>query len=299
VNSRPRVQIFGAGRAGLAVARRARDQGVLAGAWNRSPLEGARAELARNLPIVVSADPGDAADSGADLWLVAVADDAVPEIAAELAEALAKGAPRPRAAAHCAGARSAGDLAPLRRAGVPAGSWHPAMTFRGTDSDAAALADAWVAIEGDDAALDVLRSFSDALGLASHVVAEERKPHYHTALVIAANGRVALDAAAEQLLVDVGLDTASARRVLAPLVARVEENLRAAGPCGALTGPVVRGDAATVRAQLEALADRPLIRRLYGALTAALLPLVSRGERGTGHHAIADLVGTKSGTESC
>jgi predicted dinucleotide-binding enzyme len=83
VNTRPRVQIFGVGRAGLAVARRARDQGVLAGAWNRSPLEGARAELARNLPVVVSADPGDAADSGADLWLVAVADDAVPEIAAE------------------------------------------------------------------------------------------------------------------------------------------------------------------------------------------------------------------------
>jgi predicted short-subunit dehydrogenase-like oxidoreductase (DUF2520 family) len=173
------------------------------------------------------------------------------------------------------------------------------MTFRGAESDAAALAGAWAAIEGDAAALELLRSFSDVLGLASHFVAEERKPGYHTALVIAANGRVALDAAAERLLVDAGLDAATARQVLAPLVARTEENLRSAGPAGALTGPVGRGDADTVRAQLAGLGDRPEIRSLYSALTAVLLPLVPRARREEGHRAIADLVETRNGAGRC
>ena len=292
----PRVLVYGAGRAGLAVARRARERGTLAGVWNRRPLTGARAALAEGLPLSISADPEPVP---ADLWLVAVPDDAIGFLAERLAAALEGRAEGPRAAAHCSGTRAARELAALHTLGVPCGSWHPAMTFRGVESDAAALADAWVAVEGDPTALEVLRFFSAALGLACHHVAADHKPGYHSALVIAANGRVALDAAAERLLTDAGLDTGTARRVLAPLVARIEENLRAAGPLGALTGPVGRGDAATIRTQLAALNRRPPIRQLYRALAANLLPLVPGAQRDPGHRAVAELVEAKDGTDAC
>lgn len=293
----PSVQVYGAGRTGLAVARLARERGVtVSGIWNRRRPEDARAALAADLPLVVADTPVPVA---ADLWLIAVADDAIPALAASLAARLDDTAPRPLAAAHCAGGRPADDLAPLRAAGIACGSWHPAMTFRGAESDATALAGARIALEGDLAAMRVLEAFTAALGLSSHAVAVDRRPRYHSALVIAANGRVALDAAAERLLVDAGFDAAAARRVLAPLVARTEENLRSAGPAAALTGPVARGDAATVRAQLEALRDEPSIRRLYCALGAIALSLVPAAERSEGHRVISELIGMEEGLDGC
>jgi predicted short-subunit dehydrogenase-like oxidoreductase (DUF2520 family) len=71
--------------------------------------------------------------------------------------------------------------------------------------------------------------------------------------------------------------------VLAPLVERVEDNLRAALPEEALTGPVARGDAGTVRRQLAALADRPDLLRLYRALGTVILAAVPDAVRQDGH----------------
>ena len=67
-------------------------------------------------------------------------------------------------------------------------------------------------------------------------------------------------------------------------------NLRAATPAHALTGPVARGDARTVRSQLEALADRPRLLALYRALGTFLLDLVPERVRGEGHHEVARLL---------
>ncbi len=287
--SGPALAVYGAGRTGLAVARLAAARGVpLTVVWNRSPLEGARAELAAGLPLETGGAPP-AVSAG--VWIVAVSDDAVAGVAAALARGLAAGGARPGAAAHCAGGRPVADLAPLRAAGVPCAAWHPAMTFRGASSDAAALAGACAAIEGDAAACAALAALSDALGVTHHTVAASDRPRYHSALVLASNGRVTLEACARRLLADAGLDEATTRRVLAPLVARTEENLRASDPAAALTGPVARGDVETVRATLASLHDRPEIERLYRALAGAALTLVSPEARGEGHRAIAALIG--------
>jgi predicted short-subunit dehydrogenase-like oxidoreductase (DUF2520 family) len=278
----PSIQVYGAGRIGLAVAGLARRRGVpVTGLWNPHPLRRARARLAEGLPLTVAADPEPAP---ADIWLVAVPDDAIAATAERLARAVERAGPsRPGCAAHCAGAHPARLLDPLSRTGIPCGSWHPAMTFRGASDDPDALARAVVAVEGDPAAVGLLERFSDALGVMRIAVATGRKADYHAALVLAANGRVALDAAAARLLREAGLDEATARAVLGPLVERVEENLRAAFPEEALTGPVARGDAGTVRRQLAALADRPDLLRLYRALGVVILETVPDAVRREGH----------------
>ena len=290
------VRVYGAGRTGLAVARLAAARGMPVELWNRTPLEGVRAELASGIPLEVAPAPAPAA---AHLWVLAVSDDAIEEVARALAAGLDReGAPRPRAAAHCAGARSAAVLDALRRAGIACGSWHPAMTFRGVDSDAEALAGACAAIEGDADACNLLAVFSEALGVAWHPLAARHKAGYHSALVLASNGRVVLDGAARRLLAEAALDASTARRVLAPLVARTEENLRASEPTDALTGPVARGDAETVRAMLESLRGQPEIERLYRALAAVALSLVPPEARGDGHRALAVLIGTEEAPSS-
>jgi len=287
------LYVAGTGRLGLAVARLARRRGVrVVGVWNHRPLPPGRRELAGDLPLVVSPEPPRVA---ADVWLVAVPDDAVTDVAAALAGAEG---PLPAVAAHCAGARPIGLLGPLAERGVATGSWHPAMTFRGTAGDEDALGRAWAAIGGGSRAAASLESLSDRLGLRSIVLEPEHRVRYHTALVLASNGRVALDAAAVALLEDAGLDDNTARRLLAPLVERTDENLRDVGPVAALTGPTARGDAGTVRAQIEILADRPDAHEAYRALARLALALVPPDARGPGHERVADLLESNPATTS-
>jgi predicted short-subunit dehydrogenase-like oxidoreductase (DUF2520 family) len=278
--------VYGAGRVGLAILNLARARGIpLTGAWNPRALRPERRALLPEVPLTISAEPPAVA---ADLWLIAVPDDAIADVAERLARAPG---PRPSVAAHCAGAIPGALLAPLADGGVACGSFHPAMTFRGAEGDARALAGAVVAIEGDPRAVALLERLADRLGVARVAVAVGDKPRYHTALVLASNGRMALDAAAVRLLQEAGLDEEQALDLLRPLTARTEENLRAATPAHAHTGPVARGDARTVRSQLDALADRPRLLALYRALGTFLLDLVPAGVRGPGHEEVARLLG--------
>lgn len=288
----PSLSVYGAGRVGLAVARLATRRGVrVSGLWNRRPLASTRAALAEGLPLRIEESP---APGEADLWLLAVPDDAVAGLADELAGALdaSPGAPRPAAAAHCAGAHPAAALlASLRDRSIPAASWHPAMTFRGAADDADALAESRIAIEGDPDASDLARALADALGARTVSLATASKPWYHAALVFAANGRVALDAVAIRLLGEAGIEGEEARALLAPLIARTDANLASAAAADSLTGPVARGDARTVRVQVEALVGRPAELDLYRALGRVALALVPVERRDEGHHEVARLLG--------
>ena len=282
----PAIHVYGAGRVGLALLDLARRRGIpLTGAWNPRGLRPERRALVPGIPVTIAPEPPAVA---ADLWLIAVPDDAIADFAERLARAPG---PRPAVAAHCAGAIPGALLAPLADQGVACGSFHPAMTFRGAEGDAEALAGAVVAIEGESRAVELLERLADRLGLARVAVAAENKARYHTALVLASNGRMALDAAAVRLLQEAGLDEAEALALLRPLTARTEENLRSATPAHAHTGPVARGDARTVRSQLDALADRPRLLALYRALGTFLLDLVPAAVRGPGHREVARLLG--------
>ena len=81
---------------------------------------------------------------------------------------------------------------------------------------------------------------------------------YHAAASIASNFLVTLEDAAERVAAGAGLDPAEARELLAPLVRSTVENWAARGPERALTGPIARGDEATVaRPARRRRRDRP------------------------------------------
>jgi predicted short-subunit dehydrogenase-like oxidoreductase (DUF2520 family) len=100
------------------------------------------------------------------------------------------------------------------------------------------------------------------------------RPAYHAAASIASNFLVTLEAAAERLLAAAGAD----RDLIVPLVRATVENWAALGPERALTGPIARGDEATVARQREAVADHaPDLLALFDALADATRALA--GER--------------------
>jgi predicted short-subunit dehydrogenase-like oxidoreductase (DUF2520 family) len=81
---------------------------------------------------------------------------------------------------------------------------------------------------------------------------DDLRPLYHAAAVLGSNDVVALSALAIDAMARAGVPDPG--RALAVLQRATVENVETLGPAAALTGPVVRGDAATVDANLAALA---------------------------------------------
>ena len=161
---------------------------------------------------------------------------------------------------HCSGATT---LEPL--AGHEALSLHPLMTVpAGSPPDV--LRGAAAAVDGSTPrALAAAEALAQRLGMRPMRVAAEDRAAYHAAASIASNFLVTLEAAAERLAGTAGVD----RAALAPLVRAAVETWVELGAERALTGPIARGDEATVARQREAVLGaharaRAAVRRAGG-----------------------------------
>ncbi|MFG2055392.1 Rossmann-like and DUF2520 domain-containing protein [Micromonospora sp. NPDC048930] len=242
------VGVIGAGRVGAVVGA------ALAAAGHRvvaaSGASGAaKARMALLLPQTPNRSATAVARAATDLLIVAVPDDALAGVVAGLART---GALRPgQVVAHTSGAHGLGILAPAAAVGARPLALHPAMTFTGTPDDLSRLA----GISYGVTAPAELRPFAARLvadlGGVPEWVAEDDRPLYHAALAHGANHLVTLVNEAADRLRDAGVDRPE--KVLAPLLRAALENALRLGD-DALTGPVSRGDAGTVRRHLERLA---------------------------------------------
>ena len=168
---------------------------------------------------------------------------------------------------HCSGATTLDVLAPHE-----AFSLHPLMTVPADGPSQ--LAGASAAIAGTTPhARGIAHQLALHLGLTPIDVADEDRAAYHAAASIASNFLVTLEAAAERLAADAGVD----RAALVPLVRATVENWASLGPDRALTGPIARGDQDTVNRQRQAISERaPELLPLYDALADATRALATR-----------------------
>lgn len=203
---------------------------------------------------------------------LAVPDGAVGEAAARIARL----GPPPRVSfVHVSGALGLDPLAALRERHA-VGSFHPLQSFP-APRPPAAFKGITVAV---DASTPALRRRLEALarGLGAHPkrVGDADRVLYHAAAVFASNYVIAAVAEAVHLLEASGWPAREANTALMPLVEGVVANLRARGPVGALTGPIRRGDAETVRRHLAALSHlggKPKPEAVYRMLGAVALEI--------------------------
>jgi predicted short-subunit dehydrogenase-like oxidoreductase (DUF2520 family) len=113
------------------------------------------------------------------------------------------------------------------------------------------------AVEGDSQAVRVARQIARSLGGSPVRIPNGKKVLYHAAATMAASNVLAVEEAATQLLVSVGLKRGQATRALLTLTRQVLENMEQLGPRAAWTGPLSRGDCRVVEAHLEALRELP------------------------------------------
>jgi predicted short-subunit dehydrogenase-like oxidoreductase (DUF2520 family) len=172
---------------------------------------------------------------------------------------------------HCSGATSLDVLAPHE-----AFSLHPLMTVpAGAGADV--FAGAGCAVDGSTPrAVAAAEALAAALGMRAARVAPEDRAAYHAAASIASNFLVTLEGVAERLAATAGVD----RELLAPLVRAAVENWAARGAADSLTGPIARGDEATVARQRAAVVERaPDLVAVYDALADATRALAARDRR--------------------
>lgn len=200
-----------------------------------------------------------------DLILLAVPDDAIPRLAPSL----------PSLGPATLLFHPSGSLT-SEVFGEPDRSFslHPLRSLPPVGS-AILLAGALLVFEGTDDALTAGREVARTLG--GHLVRIDAasKPLYHAAAVLASNYLAALLGAAEDLMVRSGVPRESLPSALASLAESAIGNWRTAEGSARFTGPIVRGDRATVAGHLEALADAdPRRRELYRAIGAELATAV-------------------------
>jgi predicted short-subunit dehydrogenase-like oxidoreductase (DUF2520 family) len=184
-----------------------------------------------------------------DVVLLCVPDTAISDVARCLTPGRAW-------VGHVSGATPLAALEPHERRF----SLHPLQTFD-RSGEPSQLDGAWAAVTGEtEEALAVARGLAETLGLRPFELADADRTLYHAGAVFASNYVVTLQRAAVRLGVP--------PEGLVPLMTRTIEN------GFDLTGPIARGDWATVEAHKRAIrGTHPELEHLYEALAEATVTL--------------------------
>lgn len=271
------LAIIGAGRVGRALGRRLRELGWKIGAVVTRSAASARravrfigagkacAEMTRQIP-------------ASRVILIATPDDEIAIVAQELAR-IGEEELRGRVVLHTSGAMGSTVLEAVRERGAAVGSMHPLQSFSGVAVPS--LEGKVFTVEGDTQAVRMARKIARALGGSPVRIAGSKKLLYHAAAAMAAGHVLAVEEAATQLLVSLGMKRSEAVRALLPLTRQVLENFETLGSRSAWTGPLSRRDFKVVRAHLDALQESPKeFAQAYEALSRLAARVLAQDSAG-------------------
>jgi predicted short-subunit dehydrogenase-like oxidoreductase (DUF2520 family) len=214
-------------------------------------------------PVLGRHDGLDRISAAVDVVFICTPDDQVAVVAQALAE-------RPldwsrKVIAHVSGALTSEALAPLSRLGAGVLSFHPLSSYP-PGSVNRTLSGTSVAIEGSRSAVATMTDLARTLGADPIVLSAEQKGPYHLAASMASNFLVTLQAAVGEVLTGAELDP----RLMDGLIRDTLDNASRLEPHHALTGPITRGDVATVRLHVETIQTlSPGLLPLYQCLARA------------------------------
>ena len=271
---KPRITIVGPGNLGRALAHalfRAnyrineiifRDAGKPSPAMFLAKSVGARACRTR-----------DAVLNAGLVWL-SVPDRAIGSCAGELAE---RGDWHGKIVLHSSGALGSDELRALRAKGAAVASLHPFMTFvPGSDPS---LEGVPFAVEGDGIATREASRIARNLGGLVFAISKKHKAAYHAWGSFSSPLVIALLVAAERVARVAGVSPSAARRRMLPILQQTLTNYAQRGAAGSFSGPIIRGDAETVRKHLAVLKKAEVAREVYLALARCALQNLPSGNR--------------------
>jgi len=194
-------------------------------------------------------------DRSADLYIVAVKDDAIPAVASQLNGV--KGI-----VVHTSGATA---MTALYGAGSGYGVLYPLQTFSKTSS--VNLSNVPFCIEADrPETLEKISAIAHLLSQQVDKVSSEQRKILHLAAVFACNFSNHLYHLSNQLLEQHQLKF----DLLKPLIMQTAQKIQHALPSEVQTGPAVRDDQETMKKHLELLQGSPELQRIYEMLSDSI-----------------------------
>lgn len=196
----------------------------------------------------------DALDLHADLYLIAVKDEAITALVAALPQLGG-------VVAHTSGATSINALQGLNKYGV----FYPLQTF--SKQKTIDLSDTPLCLEASDTTtMTLLKDAADLISTANYAVDSEKRKILHLSAVFACNFSNHLYQMGYSIMEQHGLDF----EILKPLIMETARKVQDAVPFDVQTGPAVRGDEATMAKHLELLEDRSDLQDIYKTLSESI-----------------------------
>jgi predicted short-subunit dehydrogenase-like oxidoreductase (DUF2520 family) len=262
--TRPTVVIVGCGTVGTAMAKLLGCAGYPIAAVVTGHIETAR-RAAQATGADHYSDRAWEVTLRGEVVFIATPDDLIASVCSQIAEH--EGFRKDAVVIHCSGALSSQILAPARDCSAHAATLHPLQSFASVDQAVSLVPGSFCAVEGDEAALPVVRQMVEDVGGILLEITPGKKTLYHAAAVAASNYLVTLMGLAIELNTAAGLPEDTSFDALLPLVKGTLSNVSVQGVPGALTGPIARGDVATVSAHIQAIEkDAPQFLALYKCL---------------------------------
>lgn len=208
--------------------------------------------------------------SGADIVIIATPDRVIKDVCEYISAGgmLKAGA----VVVHLSGAHSLHLLDAAKAVGAYRAVIHPLQSIPGKEQGIKNLPGSYFRIEADPEALETANGLVKALGGVELVMPRWRSDKqsaalYHAGAVAVSNYFVALVDYGLKFYEVLGADKREALKAVLPLIRGTLHNIETLGIPDALTGPIMRGDAQTVRDHLEAMrAKSPELLGLYKEL---------------------------------
>jgi predicted short-subunit dehydrogenase-like oxidoreductase (DUF2520 family) len=251
-----RVALVGAGRVGTTVAMLLRRRGhSVIGIASRSEESAQRARSFLEAPVF---ELGSVFTQTADVVLIGASDAAIREVAGAIAHTLR----RDTVVCHFSGSLGLDPLTPVSDMGAKPCALHPVAACPDVITALRRLpGSAWGITSEPDIEAWSLALVRDELEGFPVLLADDQRPAWHAAAVVAANGVASLLTIGEAILTSLGVSSPEA--VLGPLASGAVANaVEGGGGAATLTGPAVRGEIETIERHLAALG------RLGGDLAA-------------------------------
>lgn len=256
----PSITVIGTGSVGSALIDIFEKNGyTLCSLWNRSRGE-IWDEAAQKYNPSRSDFPSQLGEFG-DWIFITTPDGIIGPTAKKLSEIT--GSWDQKSVIHCSGNMTSAECESLAQKGARTASMHPLQTFQKGDG-AERFKNIYISLEGEEGLVEELRLVIETMGAKPVRVTPGQKQKLHVAAVFASNYLVALMATAEEILEEEGID--EGLRLLEPLIRQTLANILDHGTGQSLTGPVARGDTATVRQHLESLKTDTEKTELYTVL---------------------------------
>ena len=214
------------------------------------------------MPVSTIEDPG---PTGQIVW-ICVPDSNIRQVARTLGRS---GEWRGKIVFHSSGVLSSAELRDLKQRGAGVVSVHPLMTF--VEGVIPALSGVPFALEGDAKAIRIARGVVRDLDGQPFLISKQNKAAYHAWGAFASPLLIALLVTAELVARAAGIPEKDAREKMLPIIKQTIRNYEGTGPAGAFSGPIIRGDAATVKKHLRVLAKISGAREIYEALARSAL----------------------------